>query len=686
MLTLPAPPVADARDFNVDSPQGDRNDPYYWLRDDTREDPEMLEYLRAENAYTQTTLEPVSELRETLFQEILSRIAKDDSSVPYALRGYLYYRRFEREQEYPVYARRSSSQDSPEEILLDGNKLGEGEAYFAIGGRRVSPDNHRLAYAEDRVGRRQYEIRVKNLETGELFADRIPNTTGRMVWAADSETFFYIEKDPTTLLGIRVKRHQIGTSPSEDPIVYEENDHSFYISLGKTGDGRFLTISLQSTVSSELRTLPAEQPTGTFKVFAPRERDHEYSADHIGNRWIVRSNWQALNFRILAVDDNEVGNKQHWSELIPHSASVFLEGMHIFSDHLVISERSDALQRLRIRAWKDGHESFVQSDEPAYSARLDVNRERESHMLRYSYTSLTTPASIYEVDMDTGVRSLLKQEQVLGGFDRMNYVTERISIPARDGAEIPVSLVYRKGFSRDGSAPLYQYAYGSYGSSSDPSFRSHIISLLDRGFVYAIAHVRGGQEKGRAWYEQGKLLHKKNTFTDFIDVTEQLVARGYTAADQVVAMGGSAGGLLTGAVVNMRPDLYRVVVSHVPFVDVVTTMLDETIPLTTNEFDEWGNPKHQPYYDYMLSYSPYDNVEAKNYPAMLVTSGLWDSQVQYFEPAKWVAKLRAKKTDTNPLLLHMNMDAGHGGASGRFRRHRDRALEYAFILQVLGVS
>jgi oligopeptidase B len=681
---MATPPVAEQRPYEVVSPHGTRVDEYYWMRDDERKDPDVLAYLEAENSYKEAALAPVASTRQQLFDEIVARIDPQDVSVPSRDRGYYYYRRFEGDKEYAVHARKKGSLDAPEEIVLDGNHRAAGSDFYSFGGYRVSDDGKLVAFGEDKIGRRRYTIRFKDMTTGTLLPDAIENTTSSMAWAADGRTLFYVEKDPVTLLGVRVKKHVLGQDASKDELVYEEKDHSFYMNVGRTSDHRFLVIGLSSTVSNELRYLSAKDPNGEFRVFAPRERDHLYQADHIGKRWIVRTNWDATNYRLMEVADRRVGEKARWKNLIPHSKEVFISRFRLFEEHLVVQERSEGLQRLRIRDWKGKQENLVRSDEPAYSARIDVNPEQGTHLLRYGYTSLTTPDSVYEYDMRSGERKLLKRDKVLGGFDSEDYVTKREWATARDGTRVPISLVHRKDLEPRGENPLFIYAYGSYGASMDPSFRSHALSLLDRGFVYAIAHIRGGQEMGRAWYDQGKLLEKKNTFTDFIDVTEHLIAENYGAKDQVVASGGSAGGLLMGAIANMRPDLYRVVIAAVPFVDVVTTMLDESIPLTTNEFDEWGNPKDKAYYDYMLSYSPYDNVEAKDYPAMLVTTGLWDSQVQYFEPAKWVARLRARKTDDNALLFHINMEAGHGGASGRYRRQEERALQYAFALQQLG--
>ncbi len=688
------PPVAEKRPYQVESPHGTRDDEYYWMRDDEREDEDMLAYLRAENEYKEAKLAPVADLREALFEEIVARIKQDDDTPPVHDRGYWYYVRYEEGKEYALHARRKGNKDAaamarelgPEQVYIDENAMAEGHEFFDLGGYDISHDGTLLAYAEDTVGRRQYVLRFRDLASGQMYEDRIENTTGGVVWAKDGKTVFYIEKDPQTLLGVRVRRHLLGTDAAKDPVVYEEQDHSFYMGVGATGDHEYIVIHVSSTVSDEMRYLPADNPTAEPKVFLARERDHEYDADHVDGRWVIRTNWDAKNFRLMQVKDRHVGDRSKWTELVPHREDTFLASYDVFDDYYVLSERSGGLKSLRIRSWKGDKDEVVKPDEEVYTSWIGANPEQDTEWLRYGYTSLVTPATTYEINMKTGERRLLKQQEVLGGFDASQYTTARTWATADDGTKIPVSVVRRKDTPVDGTAPLYQYAYGSYGSSIDPSFRSTILSLLDRGFVFAIAHVRGGQEMGRQWYEDGKLLKKRNTFTDFIDVTEHLVAEKYAAPDKVVANGGSAGGLLMGAIANMRPDLYRVVVADVPFVDVVTTMLDESIPLTTNEFDEWGNPKEKPFYDYMLSYSPYDNVTAQDYPAMLVTSGLWDSQVQYFEPAKWVARLRATKTDQHDLLFHIDMDAGHGGASGRFKRQKERALEFVFILQQLGMA
>ena len=681
----PTPPVAAIKPHPVVSPHGTRVDEYYWLRDDRRAAPEVLAHLQAENEYKDAMLAPTRGLQETLYQEIVGRIKQDDSSPPRLDHGYWYYTRYETGRDYPVYCRRRGTMQAPEEILLDGNALAEGKDYFNIGAFEISPDNRWMAYTEDSVGRRQYTLRFKDLATGKTLAEAVTNVDPGIVWANDNRTVLYVEKHPETLLGYKVRRHALGTDPAQDPLVYEERDRSFYMGVARSKSDRYLFIAVESTLVSEWHYADADDPALRFRPVLPREARHEYQVEHHGDDFIVRSNWQAQNFRILRAPVASSADKRSWRVVVPHSSKVLIERFEVFRDFLAINERSGGLRKIRIRPWARGKAFHIEADEPAYTATLQYTPEFGSASVRYLYTSLTTPQTTYDYDMRTGARTLVKREPVLGDFDPARYATEFIHAPARDGARIPVSLVYRKGVPRDGSAPLLQYGYGAYGASMNPSFSSVRLSLLDRGFVFAIAHIRGGEELGRDWYDRGKLLRKKNSFNDFIDVTEHLVARKYAAADKVFAMGGSAGGLLMGAVINQRPDLYRGIVTQVPFVDVVTTMLDESIPLTTNEFDEWGNPKKKTYYRYMLSYSPYDNVKAQDYPAMLVTTGLWDSQVQYYEPAKWVARLRATKTDRNPLLFHINMEAGHGGKSGRYEQYRERAMEYAFLLDLLGV-
>ncbi|HVT60248.1 MAG TPA: S9 family peptidase [Thermoanaerobaculia bacterium] len=681
----PAPPVAAVHPHDVPSPNGARSDDYYWLRDDTRSKPEVLAYLKAENAYTDAMTAHTQAEQDLLFRELQGRIKQDDSTVPQRKNGYWYYQRFEEGKEYPIYARRKGSPEAPELIMLDGNALAAGHSFFQIAGTTVTRDGRILAYGEDTVGRRRYTLRFRNLESGAALPDAIPGVEPDFAWANDNRTVLYIEKDPVTLLGQRVKKHVLGTDPKRDPLVYEEKDQSYYIHVSKSPSDRFLWIKVYCTVASEEWLASADDPRLAFHILMPRERDHEYDATDLGGDFVLRTNWRAKNFRIVRAPMARVADRAAWQDVVPAREDAFVyDDFAALKDYFAVGERSGGLRKIRVKRWSDGKEWLIDAEDPAYVMRMGQNPEQDSGTLRYVYSSLTIPATTYDLELATGARKLLKRTPVLGGFDPARYESEYVWAPARDGQRIPVSIVYRKGFARDGSAPLLQYGYGSYGAASDPSFEPNLLSLLDRGFVYAIAHIRGGQELGRSWYENGKLLNKKNTFNDFVDVTRFLAASGYAARDRIFALGGSAGGLLMGAVVNQCPECYRGVVALVPFVDVVTTMLDATIPLTSNEFDEWGNPKEKTYYDYMLSYSPYDNVERKAYPALMVSTGLWDSQVQYFEPAKWVAKLRARKTDSRPLLLHVNMEAGHGGRSGRFQRLHETALYYAFLFDCLG--
>ncbi len=674
------PPVAEAQPYTVESPNGNRIDEYYWLRDDERKDPQVIAYLEAENAYKDAMLAPIRQLKQQLNEEIVARIKQDDASVPYRKGGYWYYTRYETGQEYPIYARRKGSMDSPERILLNVNEMAKGKDFFQVDDVAVSPDARMLAWAEDEVGRRQYVIKVKNLETGEVLPTRIENAEDNIEWAADSRTFLYVEKDPVTLLGYKVRKHQLGTEPKNDPLVWEQTDESFYTSVAKTKDDKYLLIGTQSTVSSEYWYADAADPTLKFKLFLERERDHEYQVEHFENRWIVRTNWQAKNFKVVEVDRGDEANRSKWRDLIAHNPEGFVHGFDLFRSFMAVEERSGGLRKIRIRPWDGSRESFITADEPTYTTGLAQNEEIDTDVVRYVYTSLTTPRTTYDYDTRRGVQVLLKRDPVLGDFDPARYASEFVWATARDGTKVPVSIVYRRDTPRDGTAPLLQYGYGSYGLTMDPTFSIPNLSLLDRGFIYAIAHIRGGQEMGRAWYENGKLLNKMNTFTDFIDVTRWLVANRYADPRRVFARGGSAGGLLMGAIVNLAPQDYRGIVSLVPFVDVLTTMLDESIPLTTNEFDEWGNPKLKPYYDYIGKYSPYDNIERKAYPAIYIGTGLWDSYVQYWEPAKYVARLRARKTDSNPLIFRTNMEAGHGGKSGRLERFEEVAEQWAFII------
>jgi oligopeptidase B len=679
--TAPVAPIAEKKPHALEWHGDVRVDDYYWLRE--RENPQVLAYLEAENAYTKAKMAKTEALQEELFGELKNRIQPDESSVPALFHGYYYYKRFEDGFEYPIHCRRKGSVEAPEEVMLDVNQVAEGHDFCSVRGVAVSPDARTLAWALDTVGRRKYTIHLTDLETGETMTDIIPEVTGNLVWANDNRTIFYAKQDPGTLRSFQIYRHEIGTDLTEDVLVYQEDDPTFGVYVWKTRSERFIMIQSDQTLATEFRFLDADDPGGKLRMIAPRERDVEYSVSHVADRFIIRTNLDAENFRLMEAPVANPG-RRNWRELIPARDDVYLQGVEVFQDFMVVTERRDGLRHLRIIPWDGSEEYEVGFDEPAYVTWVDDNNEMETSTLRFGYSSLNTPESIYDLDLLTGERTLLKREQVLGGFDSENYTVERLMAPARDGIEVPVSVVYRKDTPINGESPLLLYGYGSYGSNMEAWFNSSVVSLLDRGFVYAIAHIRGGQELGRWWYEDGKLLKKKNTFTDFIDCGRYLVNEGYTSPDRLFARGGSAGGLLVGAAANMAPDLFAGIVAGVPFVDVVTTMLDDDIPLTTGEFDEWGDPKQLEYYDYMLSYSPYDNVIEGDYPAMLVTTAFEDSQVQYFEPAKWVAKLRAMKTDDNPLLLKCEMAAaGHGGVSGRFRRYHKTALEYAFMLAVL---
>jgi oligopeptidase B len=666
------------RPYRVASPHGERDDHFYWLRDDTRSDPDMLGYLRAENEYTDAMLAPVKPLIDRLYEEIVARIKQDDSTVPVRYRGYWYAVRYATGQEYPIVVRRADAPDAEEVILLDGNALAAGQPFFQLGGYEISPDNRLLAYTEDTVGRRQYRLRIKDLESGALLPDVIENVDGGVAWADDNRTLLYVEKDPVTLLGRRVRAHVLGGT-GEDRLIYEEPDETFDLTVERSKAERYLFIASESTTSSEWRYTRTDDPKLQFKVVLPREEDHEHQIDHIDDRFLIRTNWQALNFRIVEVPVETAAERNRWRDVVAHDPEIFVQDFEIFRTFLAVSERSRGLMNVRVQRW--GEAPFrLTADDPTYSMSLGVNPELDTTKLRYVYTSLTTPTTTFEYDLTDGSRKLLKREPVLGDFNPANYVSEFVWVPARDGERIPVSIVYRKGTPLNGTAPLYQYGYGSYGLSMEPVFSLSRLSLLDRGFVYAMAHIRGGQELGRRWYDTGRLEHKWNTFNDFIDVTEHLIARGYGARDKVFAAGGSAGGLLMGVIANVAPDRYAGLVAHVPFVDIVTTMLDTSIPLTTLEYDEWGDPNEADAYAYMLSYSPYDNIRPQPYPAMLVTTGLWDSQVQYYEPAKWVAKLRRYNTGSQPVLMHVNLEAGHGGKSGRYEHMREIAREYGFVI------
>jgi oligopeptidase B len=679
----PVPPKAEIIPHELTIHGQTRVDNYYWLAE--RENPKVLEYLKAENAYLEAVMKHTEPLQEKLYDEIIGRIKQTDLSVPYRDNGYYYYARFEEGKDYPVYCRKKSTLEAAEEVMLDVNAMAQGHGYYHVTGLELSSDNNLLAYGVDTVSRRKYTIHFKNLTTGETLPDAIPLTTGSAAWANDNTTVFYTQIDDTTLRPQKIFRHVLGTPVDSDALVYHEADETFNTFAYKTKSKAYIFIASTSTLSTEFRYVPAGTPQAAFTVFQPRERDLEYDVDHYGDKFFIRTNLAAKNFRLMTAALDKTG-KADWVELIPHRDDVLIESFELFKGALVVGERKDGLVQARIMPWDNGREHYIDFGEATYSAWFEANPEFDTEWVRYGYESLTTPTSTYDYNMVTKEKKLLKREEVLGGFDPADYHAERLYATARDGVEVPISLVYRKGFAQDGTAPCLLYGYGSYGYSTDADFSSARLSLLDRGFVFAIAHIRGGQELGRAWYEDGKLLKKKNTFTDFIDCAEHLIAQKYADPGRLFAEGASAGGLLMGAVVNMRPGLFKGVVAGVPFVDVITTMLDTSIPLTTGEFDEWGNPQIKEYYDYMLSYSPYDQVEAKDYPALLVTTGLQDSQVQYFEPAKWVAKLRALKTDENPLLLWTNMEGGHGGVSGRFRRLKQLAMEYAFMLDLAGIK
>lgn len=691
-----APPQAAERPFEITAHGHVRVDEYHWLRlsedQRTAEDPdahtqEVVAHLNAENAYCEAMLAPVKQLREDLFKELRGRIKETDLSVPYRENGYWYHHRFEEGKEYAIQVRRKDVPGAEEQDFLDENEQAKGTTYYDLGDFEISPGNGLMCYSEDRVGRRQYELRFRDLVTGKDLPDLITNTGGGCAWA-DERTVFYPRKDET-LRTNRIYRHVMGTAEADDVLVFEEKDPAFSCDVYRSRSDRFVMITTESTTSSEHLLLSVDEPRGSFKPFLPREEEHEHTAIHVPGtpgKWYIITNWKALNFRLMECAEDATTDKRRWKEVVPHRDDVLLEDVDAFRDHLVLSERYQGLTHLVVRRLSDGKEHEITFNDPAYVCYTGVNPEWDSDKLRYGYTSLTTPSSVYEHDLNSNRDSLLKQQEVVGAFDARNYTSERIEVKAKDGELVPVSIVYRKGTRPDGSAPLLLYGYGSYGINVEPVFSSSRLSLLDRGFVFAIAHIRGGEELGREWYESGKLEHKMNTFTDFIACADELVTAGYADPGRLFAWGGSAGGLLMGAVVNMRPELWNGIIADVPFVDVVTTMLDESIPLTTGEFEEWGDPKEKEAYERMLSYSPYDNVRDQRYPAMLVGTGLHDSQVQYWEPAKWVLRLREHQKGEAPILLHVNMEAGHGGASGRFEALRDVARNYAFLLWRAGIG
>jgi oligopeptidase B len=673
-------PVAKKIPHQITTHNHKRIDNYYWLNQ--RTDQEVLDHLTAENTYLEKVMAPVKELRESLFEEMKGRIKENDESVPYKDGSYLYYTRFVEGGEYPVYCRKKVGTET-EEVIIDGNELGKGQEYFDLGGLEISDNEDFAIFAIDVIGRRNYTLKVKNLKTGEIFADEIINTEGgNYAWATDNKTIFYVAKDQQTLLGDRVFRHVLGTFNADDVLVFQEKDNQYYMGMYRMKSKKYIAIvSEHSGVASEFQLINASTPESAPTTFLKRGDRHEYSIDHYKDKFYIRTNLNhASNFQLMEAKEENASDTASWKIVIPHRDDVYLEGVEVFQDYLVVQERKEGLIHLRIINQQSAEEHYLNFGEPTYTAFVSINPEFDTHLLRFGYTSLTTPRSTFDYNMKTREKTLLKEQEVLGGFDKTDYRSERLFVTARDGAKIPVSLVYHKDTKIDGSAPLLQYAYGSYGYSMDASFSSTRLSLLNRGFVYAISHIRGGQEMGRKWYDDGRMFNKINTFNDFIDCSKTLIKLKYASKDLLFAMGGSAGGLLMGAIMNNAPELYRGIVAAVPFVDVVTTMLDETIPLTTGEFEEWGNPKNKDSYDYMLSYSPYDNVSSKKYPNTLVTTGLHDSQVQYWEPAKWVAKLREVKSDDNILLLHTDMTSGHGGASGRFAALKTLALEYSFLI------
>lgn len=679
------PPVAEKIEKKLEKHGDIRIDHYYWLNE--RENPKVIDYLNAENAYYDTITSHTKAFKASLFEEMKSRIKEEDESVPYFKNGYFYITRFEKGNEYPIYSRKKGNLDATEEIIFNVNEMAKGFQYYNLTGLSVSQDNQLASFGVDKVSRRQYTLQIKNLVTGEIYPEKIENTTGGAVWANDNKTIFYTKKDPVTLRSDKIYKHVLGTDVTQDQLVYHEKDDTFSVGVGKTKSDKFIVIASYSTLSTEYRYLNAGEPNGKFNIIQPRERDLEYSVEHYNGDFYILTNYQdAKNFKLMKTPETAT-SKENWIDVIPHRADVLLEDMSIFKNYLVLEERNNGLNKIRIIRWDGRADYYLPFAEETYSAGVYYNPEFDTELLRYSYNSLTTPTSVIDFHMETKAMEIKKEQEVLGGkFDKSNYVSERLWATARDGKKVAISLVRHKNTKLNKNTPLLLYGYGSYGYTINPGFSSNRLSLLDRGFVYAIAHIRGSEYLGRAWYEDGKLLKKMNTFTDFIDAAKFLIDQKYTSPKHLYANGGSAGGLLMGAVVNLNPELFNGVIADVAFVDVVTTMLDDSIPLTTSEYDEWGNPNEKVYYDYMKSYSPYDNVTAQQYPHMLVTTGLHDSQVQYFEPAKWVAKLRELKTDKNILLLHTNMETGHGGASGRFDALKEVAIDYAFLLDLENIN
>ncbi|WP_121147577.1 S9 family peptidase [Tenacibaculum discolor] len=687
-------PVAEKQPTKLEKHGDVRTDDYFWMRltDEQKnakvkdeQTQKVYDYLNAENAYYEEMTKETKEFQEELFQEMKGRIKEDDESVPYKKDGYFYITRYEKGQQYPIYSRKKETLEAEEEIMFNVNKEAKGYDYFQLGGLNVSPDNKMVAFATDTVSRRQYFIRIKNLETGKIYKDIIENTTGGSVWANDNKILFYAKKDPVTLRSSKIYKHTLGSDASLDELVYEEKDDTFGAFVTKSKSKKYIIIGSYSTVSTEYHVLDANNPDGELQIIQPRERDLEYEVAHYGDHFYIKTNKDgATNFKLMKTPVDKPG-KENWVDVIPHREDTLFEDFSIFKDYLVLEERNEGLNKIRIKRWDGGEDYYLPFDEETYSAGVYGNPEFDTEVIRYSYNSMTTPSSVIDFNMKDRSKEVKKEQEVLGGkFDKNNYVSKRIWVPARDGKKVALSIVHHKDTKLDKNTPILQYAYGSYGYTINDGFSTTRLSLLDRGFVYALAHIRGSQYLGREWYEDGKMLNKKNTFTDFIDCSKYLIDQGYTSPEHLYAMGGSAGGLLMGAIINMNPELYNGIIAAVPFVDVISTMLDDSIPLTTGEYDEWGNPNNKEYYDYIKSYSPYDQVEAKAYPNMLVTTGLHDSQVQYWEPAKWVAKLRELKTDNNMLFLHTNMETGHGGASGRFDALKETAEEYTFFLMLEG--
>ena len=685
MIKKITPPVANKKPVNLDKHGDTRVDNYFWMKE--RDHPDVIDYLERENDYYDKMTAHTLDFQKKLFEEMKGRIKEDDASVPYIHNGYWYYTRYELGKDYPIHCRKKDSLSNEESILFDNNVMAQGHAYFSQAGYSISENNAIAAYGIDTVSRRQYTLFFKNLKTGALYPEKIENTTGRATWANDNKTVFYSRKDPKTLRSNKVYKHILGTDVAEDKLVFQEDDETFYSYIYKTKSKKYIVIGSSSTLTSEYRMILADDPSQNFKIFQKRSRGLEYSIAHYDDSFYILTNKdEATNFKLMKTSEKAT-SQESWEEVIPHRNEVLLEDVDIFKEFLVVSERENGLNKIRITRWDGTLDYYLPFDNETYTAYPTTNIDFDTKTLRYAYTALNTPSSVIDFDMVTQEKTIMKEQEVLGGdFNKENYVMERIWATAGDGVKVPVSLVYHKDVKKNGKAPLLQYAYGSYGSTTDPSFSYIRLSLLDRGFIYAIAHVRGGEYLGRNWYEVGKLLNKRNTFTDFIDVSKHLIQEKYTSQAHLYAYGGSAGGLLMGAVINMAPKLYNGIIAAVPFVDVITTMLDDSIPLTTGEYDEWGNPNDKQYYDYMKSYSPYDNAFAKAYPTIFVNTGYHDSQVQYWEPAKWVAKMRDTNTGENPILFYCNMDAGHGGASGRFESIKEIAKDYAFLLDLEGIS